>query len=317
MKTNINKPIKALIELPTWLGDFVMATPAIENIINYYTDIEITFIGSLFSIEAIKNHPKVSSLIIIDKSYISLYKTSKSLGLFDVYFTFRNSLSSKLLKLLIKAKNKYQFNSRKYQNCHQVEKYANFINDSLKINFSIGNLKIYKDKTNQVKKSKILGINPGASYGSAKRWYPDQFAKIAIDLSNKFDIIIFGGPGEQDFAAQIEKILIQNNVKKFQNLAGKTSVTQLINYISNLDILVTGDSGPMHIAASFKIPTIALFGPTNEVETSQWNNLNSIIIKKNLECQPCMKRTCPLKHHNCMKHIKAKEVIESIPLVLS
>ena len=73
----------------------------------------------------------------------------------------------------------------------------------------------------------------------------------------------------------------------------------------------------MHIAASFKIPTIALFGPTNEVETSQWNNLNSIIIKKNLECQPCMKRTCPLKHHNCMKHIKAKEVIESIPLVLS
>ena len=104
MKTNINKPIKALIELPTWLGDFVMATPAIENIINYYTDIEITFIGSLVSIEAIKNHPKVSSLIIIDKSYISLYKTSKSLGLFDVYFTFRNSLSSKLLKLLIKAK---------------------------------------------------------------------------------------------------------------------------------------------------------------------------------------------------------------------
>ena len=71
----------------------------------------------------------------------------------------------------------------------------------------------------------------------------------------------------------------------------------------------------MHLAASLQIPTIAIFGPTNSNETSQWKNSNSVIIKKNLECQPCMKRTCPLNHHNCMKLIKAQEVIDSIPLI--
>ena len=96
-----------------------------------------------------------------------------------------------------------------------------------------------------------------------------------------------------------------------------TSISELSNYISNLDIFVTGDSGPMHIAASLQVPTIAIFGPTNSIETSQWKNANSFIVKKNLDCQPCMKRTCPLKHHNCMKLIEAQEVIESIPLILT
>ena len=70
----------------------------------------------------------------------------------------------------------------------------------------------------------------------------------------------------------------------------------------------------MHIAASFQIPTIAIFGPTDHKETSQWMNTNSVILKKKLECQPCMKKTCPLKHHNCMKLISANEVIENISL---
>ena len=71
----------------------------------------------------------------------------------------------------------------------------------------------------------------------------------------------------------------------------------------------------MHLAASFQIPTIAIFGPTKDDETSQWMNDNGIVVKKNLDCQPCMKRTCPLKHHNCMKLIKAQEIIDSIPRV--
>jgi heptosyltransferase-2 len=68
----------------------------------------------------------------------------------------------------------------------------------------------------------------------------------------------------------------------------------------------------MHIAAAFKIPTISIFGPTNSEETSQWCNEKSILIKKNLTCQPCMERACPLFHHNCMKLIKASEVLKVI-----
>ena len=307
--------MKILIELPTWLGDCVMTTPAIENIANYYNEPEIILIGSFVSVETLKNNPKVTETHILEKKYMNLYKLANKLGEFDVYFSFRSSFRAKLFKFLISSKNKYQFNKYKHRNLHQVEKYADFVNDSLNINLSAGNLTIHSSAPKEKTSSKILGINTGASYGSAKRWYPNQFAKIAIKLSDKFDIIIFGGIDEQDFAKKIEKILIKNDIKNYRNLAGKTSITALINYISNLDIFITGDSGPMHLAASLKIPTIAIFGPTNDVETSQWMNPKSIVVKKNLDCQPCMKRTCPLKHHNCMKLIEAQEVIDSIPLI--
>jgi heptosyltransferase II len=122
----------------------------------------------------------------------------------------------------------------------------------------------------------------------------------------------FGGVDEREFAKEIEGHLIRNNISNYLNLAGETSISELTNCISNLDIFITGDSGPMHIAASLDIPTIALFGPTNPIETSQWKNPNSVIIKQSLDCQPCMKRACPLKHHNCMKLIEAREVIDSI-----
>lgn len=73
----------------------------------------------------------------------------------------------------------------------------------------------------------------------------------------------------------------------------------------------------MHIAAAYKIPTVALFGPTKYEETSQWNNPNGYLISHDLECAPCMKRVCPLKTHECMKNIKANEVIKLLEYHLS
>jgi len=74
---------------------------------------------------------------------------------------------------------------------------------------------------------------------------------------------------------------------------------------------VVNDSGPMHVTAAFQVPTVAIFGPTKDDETSQWMNDKSIIVKKNLDCQPCIKRTCPLKHHECMKLVSAVEVLDA------
>jgi len=68
----------------------------------------------------------------------------------------------------------------------------------------------------------------------------------------------------------------------------------------------------MHLAAAFQVPTVSIFGPTNDKETSQWMNSKSMILKKDLECQPCMRRTCPLNHHNCMKQIKASDVLGAV-----
>jgi len=307
--------MKVLIELPTWLGDCIMATPAIENIVNLQNVAEITFIGSFVSIEAMKNHPKVVKTVVLDKKYGVLYKTAKSLGDFDAFFSFRSSIRSKFLKFFISAQNKHQFDKNKYQNCHQVEKYNNFVNDGLNINLPAGKLVLHNNHLKlNIKNSKLplLGINPGASYGSAKRWYPTEFAKVASDLSDQYDIVIFGGPGEKDIAADIEKGLIEEGVSNYQNLAGSTTIPELIDHISKLDLFITGDSGPMHVAAAFQVPTVAIFGPTKDDETSQWMNDKSVIVKKNLDCQPCMKRTCPLNHHNCMKLIKAADVLDVV-----
>jgi len=303
--------VKILIEIPTWLGDCVMATPAIENIVNFYNDVEITFIGSFVSIEAIKNHPKAIKTFVLDKKYTSLYKISRDLGNFDVFVSFRSSMRSKFLKFLISAKKKYQFDKNKYQNRHQVEKYNDFVNDSLNTNFPAGKLSL-STINHQPSTNKTVGLNPGASYGSAKRWYPQEFAKVAKELSSKYDIIIFGGPSETDIAGDIEQALINSSVTNYKNLAGNTTITELINKISSLDLFITGDSGPMHIAAAFQIPTVSIFGPTKDKETSQWINKKSIIVKKNLNCQPCMKRTCPLQHHNCMNLIKAIDVLKAV-----
>ena len=305
--------MKILIELPTWLGDTVMATPAMDNIISHYNKPEITIIGSLVSIEVIKNHPKVVKVEVLKKNYISLYKIAKNLGQFDVYFSFRSSFRSRILKLLISSKDKYQFKRNKYQNCHQVEKYNSFINDCLNTDFKAGKLSINPNlKSSFTNSAPVIGINPGASYGEAKRWYPEEFAKVAAELSNKYDILIFGGPNEKKIAEDIETLLIEKGVSNYQNIAGKTSISELVSQISSLDLFLTGDSGPMHLAASFQVPTVAIFGPTKDRETSQWMNQKSIIVKKNLDCQPCMKRTCPLKHHNCMKLVKARDVLNAI-----
>ena len=304
--------MRICIELPTWLGDTVMATPAIENLLNVFNDSEITLIGSFVAIETLKNHPIVTKAYVLEKNYLNLYNIVKNFGEFDVFFSFRDTFRSKFIKFLISSKRKYQFDKKKFINTHQVEKYNNFINDCLGTNLIPGNLSINIGiKLSNANEFPILGINPGASYGDAKRWYPEEFAKVAAQLSNKYNILIFGGPNEINIAEEIENLLIKKGIVNYQNLAGKTSIAELIKKISKLDLFITGDTGPMHLAASFQVPTVALFGPTQDRETSQWLNEKSIIIKKNLECQPCMKRKCPLNHHHCMKLITAEEVLQA------
>jgi len=308
------KKKKLLIELPTWLGDCVMATPAIENIVSYYKDVQITFVGSKISIQAMKHHPKIKDIEILEKNISDIKKIRKNKEAFDAFFSFRSSYRSQLLKFLSRSQNKYQFSKNKYDFGHQVEKYNNFVNDSLSINCKPGNLRIYKKPNSSEMKSKkpLVGINPGAAYGSAKRWNPKGYSEIAKALAKEYEILIFGGPNELDVAMEIENALKKSKISNYQNLAGKTDIEELIDLVSNLSLFITGDSGPMHIAAAFQIPTVAIFGPTRDKETSQWMNTRNFIVKKNLECQPCMKRTCPLGHHHCMNLISPKDVLKAL-----
>ena len=321
------KTSNLLIELPTWLGDTVMATPAIENLIKILNPKEITLVGSYVSIQALKTHPKVKNFFVDDtkKSKNRLYATyhlAKKIGPHDIAISFRSHLFSKLLLFLTGSKKRYLYNPLaskifRLDSLHQVEKYNAFINNITNTNLPAGDLKLYLPNISLDFQPKtfnhqpLLGINPGATYGSAKRWYPQYFAKVAKEFSKEYKIVIFGGPNEKAIAKDIENLLLKENIASL-NLAGKTTVEELIYCISKLNLFITNDSGPMHIAAAFKIPTVAIFGPTDYKSTSQWKNPHSKIISLDLECAPCMKRVCPLKHHKCMKDLTPDMVIKAV-----
>ncbi len=309
-----------LIEVPTWLGDAAMATPAIENILQKYPSAKLTIFGSYVATRLFLYHPNVAK-IIIDESrkegnrYLNLYKYAKSVKNIDIAISFRKNFTTKFLFFFLDASKKYIYKKiDKDIEVHQVLRYNNFINQALVMDLVPNKLKVYTKNPPKKYNKPLLGINPGATYGSAKRWYPDQFAKVAIALSDRYDIRIFGGSGEQDIAVDIENDLQKANISNYLNLSGKTSVEELIESIASLDLFITNDSGPMHIAAAFGIPTVAIFGPTKFNETHQWNNEKEMIVRKEMECSPCMKRVCPLKHHNCMKLITAEDVLEKVQL---
>ena len=308
-----------LLEIPTWLGDAVMTTPAIENIVKIYPDVRLTIFGSYVSTRIFLYHPNVDK-IIVDNSreggfrYYNLYKLAKDSGEFDIALSFRRNFTTKFFLYFVDAKQKFIY--KRYDKgffTHQVIRYNDFINRSLGTNSKPNKLKIYLQNDKKIEKTKpLLGLNPGATYGSAKRWYPSEFVKVAVVLSNKYDIVIFGGPNETKIASDIEQGLKDNGITNYTNLAGKTTVEELIYNISQLDLFITNDSGPMHLAAAFEIPTVSIFGPTRYTETNQWLNPKSIVVSKELDCSPCMKRVCPLKHHNCMKLITAEDILAKI-----
>ncbi|CAM3618946.1 glycosyltransferase family 9 protein [Arcobacter aquimarinus] len=308
--------MKIFIEIPTWLGDAIMTTPAIQNIIKTYPDAKITLLGSFVSIQAFKDYPNIEKVLVDDTKksgnrYKNLISLAKSIGKVDLAISFRRSFSSKFMMFFVKAKKKFNYKRLTKEEIHLCIRYNDFVNKVLNLNNQVGDLKLYFKPFLYSKPT--LGINPGATYGSAKRWYPNEFAKVAITLASKYDIVIFGGPAETDIANDIEKELIKNGITNYQNLAGKTTIPELIEKIAGLDLFITNDSGPMHIAAAYKTKTIAIFGPTKFTETNQWNNdKNGLIVTKNLECAPCMKRSCPLKHHNCMKEITADDVLKAV-----
>ena len=307
---------RIFLEIPTWLGDAIMTTPAIENLIKTYPNAKITLLGSFVSTQAFKGYKNIDKVIVDDTKksgnrYKNLINLAKSIGQVDLAISFRRSISSKFMMFFIKAKKKFNYKRLTKKEIHLALRYNDFLNKSLNLTNEAGDLKLYFKPFEYSKPT--LGINPGATYGSAKRWYPQEFAKVAIELSAKYDIVIFGGPGETEIAKDIEDELIKNDISNYQNLAGKTSISELIEKIAGLSLFVTNDSGPMHVAAAYKIKTISIFGPTKFTETNQWHNdKNGLIVTKNLDCAPCMKRVCPLKHHNCMKTITANDVLESI-----
>lgn len=319
--------MKILIILPNWLGDAVMATPAIELLSKHYPRAEFTFVGSFVTIEALKQHPRCKNAIVDETKKApnrikATYELAKKLGSFDMAISFRNQIHASLLlrltgSVLCIAKKSWHsmfllsHTPTIKTDKHLSKQYAELamINTDTWDKIT-PKLKLYIEPKKFDKP--MMGINAGATYGSAKRWYPERFAEVAKEYSERYDIIIFGGPTEVEMAAEIESYLKSSNIVNYTNLAGKTTIKELCQNIGGCSLFVTNDSGPMHVAAAYGVPTVSVFGPTKHTETSQWMNEKSLIIRHEMECAPCMRRECPLGHHECMKSIEASEVIDAI-----
>lgn len=319
--------MRILVVLPNWLGDAAMATPAIELLAKYYDNVHFTFVGSYVSIEALKHHPLCENAIVDETKKASsrlaaTYKLAKQLGRFDLAVTFRNQIhSSTLLRftdtVLTLARRSWHsqlllsHTPKISTEQHLAKQYAQLAMINVDdFNGDVPALQLYIQPNSFQKPT--LGINAGATYGSAKRWYPERFAQVAAYYKNNYDILIFGGPNEVEMAKEIEDKLISLGVSNYKNIAGKTTIEELCANIGGCSLFITNDSGPMHVAAAYQVPTVAIFGPTKYKETSQWKNEKSVIVRHEMDCSPCMKRECPLGHHDCMKTITASEVIEAI-----
>ena len=319
--------MKILIILPNWLGDAVMATPAIELLSQHYKGARFTFVGSYASIEALKHHPLCERAIIDETKkassrLVATYKLAKELGEFSLAVSFRNQIHSTLLLRFtntVLCVARASWHSRLLlshtpaikTNQHLVKQYSELaMINSDEYDGNPPALTLYIEPKSFDKPT--LGINAGATYGSAKRWYPERFAAVVAEYRKEYDILIFGGPNEVEMAHEIEENLIKLGVTNFTNIAGKTDIESLCANIAGCSLFITNDSGPMHVAAAYQVPTVAIFGPTKYKETSQWKNEKSSIVRKEMECSPCMKRECPLGHHECMKNIQSGEVIEAV-----
>jgi heptosyltransferase-2 len=152
----------------------------------------------------------------------------------------------------------------------------------------------------------LVGINPGAAYGDAKRWYPDRFAAVADALARRHDaeIIIFGGPADRAAAEEVSRHMKSPHVFA----AARTTLRELISLIARCILFITNDTGPMHIAAAVDVPILAVFGPTNPITTSPMGIFE--MVRHDVDCSPCLERSCPAGHHRCMELVKESEVIE-------
>jgi heptosyltransferase-2 len=154
----------------------------------------------------------------------------------------------------------------------------------------------------------LVALNAGATNSRAKCWPEDRFAALADTLADATgaQIVFIGAGAERDGAARIIQRMGQGGAI---NLAGRTTMAELIGTLDLCDLLVSNDTGPAHVSAALGRPTLTLFGPTNEFETAPLGRRAELIRVDGVECARCMLRDCPIDHR-CMTRIAPQEVCE-------
>jgi heptosyltransferase-2 len=331
---------KILIRGPNWVGDAVLAIPAMKALRTRFPSADITllvrpwvagvFTGAPF-LNRVWPEPRPSSLPAWSRITREIRERD-----FDLAVLFPNSFESALMMFLGRVPSRlgYATDGRGLlltkavapaRNVrHQVYYYLDLVSEvvdntdrpSIEIQATMEEqnaarhlLQAEGIRNNQP----FLVLNPGAAYGSAKRWAHERFAQTANRLSRDFGlaVVIIGSDAEQPVALRILEVMRSTAVV----LNGKTTLETLVGVLSLSSLMVTNDSGPMHIAAALGIPTVAVFGSTDERVTGPYG-LRTRIVKHPVDCSPCLLRECPIDHR-CMKRVQVDEVCHAAAELLN
>jgi len=154
-----------------------------------------------------------------------------------------------------------------------------------------------------------IGVSPGAAYGGAKRWLPERFAQAAIQVARdaQCSVLVMGSESEYEICEEVHRLVSQAGVECI-NLAGKTRLEAFIEIAAACRLILTNDSGAMHIGSALGVPTVVIFGATDDQATGPTGRL-SRVIRHPVECSPCLLRECPIDHR-CMTRVDASRVVE-------
>jgi heptosyltransferase-2 len=153
----------------------------------------------------------------------------------------------------------------------------------------------------------VIGVSPGAAYGTAKRWLPERFAESANRVASELgaSVAIFGSKDERGLCESVAASI----TTRVKNFAGETTLAEFIDLAAACRVYLTNDSGAMHIASALGVPTVAIFGATDDQTTGPTGPLAKVV-REPVECSPCLKRECPIDHR-CMTRVSAARVAET------
>lgn len=309
------KPFRILIRGSNWLGDSVISIPAVRAIKRGRPDAHLTVLTPEKIAAVWRLVPEVDAVISLGKKSLwhAVRRLRREPG-FDAGIVFPNSLRGALELWLggISRRVGYAGHHRRWllnqlvpmverkgPPPHQSEHYLD-IARSLGGEAEVGEIALATGPATTSAGLK-LGLCPGAEYGPAKRWLPERFAATAAAIGGQW--VLLGTAKDEEVGAQIAAELGDNCT----NLIGKTTLEQLIDELRECQLLLTNDTGTMHLATLLGVPVVAVFGSTEPSLTGPLRK-KSQVVRHQVECSPCFLRECPLDFR-CMKAVSVEEVV--------
>ncbi len=335
MHLNENQINKILLIKPRGIGDIVLSTIVLKNLKAHFPAAEIHYLVEDFAEDAVRYHPLVDKVLTMGKSefvlnVIKRIRKEKYDLLFDLYSNPRTAQITFFSGAKIRTG--YSYKGRKYAynvfataergKVHSAEHNLELLNAlnipviTKEINYYCSEKAIAKAKDyfHKLKNEGelVTGIIPSGGWES-KRCEAEKWIEIIQEFRSKFKskFLILWGPGDEN-----DTKYINNKLPDITTVAPPTSVDELAALIGLCDMVIANDSGPMHIAAALKVPTLGLFGPTDPKKHGPYSTNSAYVIKDALHCIVCNKLVCPY-NHECMTELPVDEIIAKSESLLS